>query len=252
MVPPMTSVAVSPSRLARTWSPWVSTTEAKVTCGRPRRSASIAGTTLMPASVEAMPHMIRSAGPTFSIALASTSEVAMASEPAMASSMTWMPLSAPICSALRTASTAFSGPMHSAVTSVSSPAFSLIWRACSTAYSSSSDRSPSTPTRSTVLSDSNCRSAVASGTYFTQTTMFIRVMAGYGPSCALGCGREATAESTSAVHTVTVGNLTVPDTGGVRVARRGRRAGRRRGRRARPAPSWPGHWSSPGCPRRGR
>ena len=34
----------------------------------------------------------------------------MASEPAIASSTTWTPLSAPICSALRTASTAFSGP----------------------------------------------------------------------------------------------------------------------------------------------
>ena len=119
----MTSVAVSPSRLMRTWSPWVSTTEASVTCGRPRRSASIAGTTLIEPSVEAMPHMTRrpAGSPTFSIALASTSEVATASEPAIASSMTWTPLSAPICSALRTASTAFSGPTQSAVTSVSSP-----------------------------------------------------------------------------------------------------------------------------------
>ena len=43
MVPPMTSVAVSPSRLTRTWSPCVSTTEASVTCGTPSRSASMAG-----------------------------------------------------------------------------------------------------------------------------------------------------------------------------------------------------------------
>ena len=114
----------------------------------------------------------------------------------MASSETRMPLSAPICRALRTASTAFSGPMQSAVTSVSSPAFSFSWSACSTAYSSSSDSSPSTPTRSTVLSDSNCRSAVASGTYFTQTTMFMVVTAPQGPSCALGIDREATLAST--------------------------------------------------------
>ena len=53
------------------------------TDGRLSRSASMAGTTLMPASVDAMPHMTRSAGPIFSTALASTSEVAMASEPAM-------------------------------------------------------------------------------------------------------------------------------------------------------------------------
>ncbi len=76
----MTSVAVSPSRLMRTWSPCDSTTEAKVTWGRSRRSASIAGTTEPEASVEAMPHMTRSTGfsaPAFSMALASTSEVAM-------------------------------------------------------------------------------------------------------------------------------------------------------------------------------
>ena len=30
IVPPTTSVAVSPSRLIRTWSPWASTTEASV------------------------------------------------------------------------------------------------------------------------------------------------------------------------------------------------------------------------------
>ena len=113
--------------------------------------------------------------PIFSTALASTSEVAIASEPAIASSTTWTPLSAPICSALRTASTAFSGPTvrRGDLGVVGSSAFSLIWSACSTAYSSSSDSRPSTPTRSTVLSDSNCRSAVASGTYFTQTTMFM-------------------------------------------------------------------------------
>ena len=103
----------------------------------------------------------------------------MASEPAIASSTTWTPLSAPICSALRTASTACSGPTQSAVTSTSSAfsAFSLIWSACSTAYSSSSDSRPSTPTRSTVLSSSKCRSPVASGTYFTQTTIFMAATA---------------------------------------------------------------------------
>ena len=99
----------------------------------------------------------------------------MASEPAIASSETWTPLSAPICSALRTASTAFSGPTVTAVTVTSSgfSAFSLSRSACSTAYSSSSDSSPSTPTRSTVLSASKCRSAVASGTYFTQTMIVV-------------------------------------------------------------------------------
>ncbi len=43
------------------------------------------------------------------------------------------------------------------------------------AYSSSSESSPSTPTRSVVLSlSTKVRSAWASGTYLTQTTMFMR------------------------------------------------------------------------------
>ena len=80
------------------------------------------------------------------------------------------------------ASEASSGPTVSAVTVTSSPsAFSLSCSACSTAYSSSSESRPGTPTRSTVLSDSKCRSAVASGTYFTQTTMFIGHVALGGP-----------------------------------------------------------------------
>ena len=87
IVAPTTSVAASPSRLIRTWSPWVSTTDASVTCGSPSRSASIAGTTLIAPSVEAIPHTTRSTfadSPSFSTALASTSEVPIASEPAIA------------------------------------------------------------------------------------------------------------------------------------------------------------------------
>ena len=70
-----------------------------------------------------MPHTTRSTSPTsiFSIAAASTLEVAIASEPAIASSTTCTPLSAPICSALRIASVAFSGPTQSTVTSVLVP-----------------------------------------------------------------------------------------------------------------------------------
>src|SRR5690349_17240740 len=127
----------------------------------------------------------------------------------MASSTTWTPESAPICSALRTASTAFSGPTVSAVTVMSSPSrFSRNCRACSTAYSSSSDSRPSTPTRSTVLSSSNLRSAVASGTYFTQTTMFMVVWP-RGPSCALGCGYEVTGRSAATGMAIRVRSLTV-------------------------------------------
>src|SRR6478609_9598293 len=103
----------------------------------------------------------------------------------MASSTTWTPESAPIWSDLRTASSAFS-----------------------TAYSSSSDNNPSTPTRSTVKSSSNLRSAVASGTYFTQTTMFMVVWP-RGPSCALGCGYEVTGRSASTGMAIRVRSLTV-------------------------------------------
>ncbi len=123
-------------------------------------------------SVEAMPVTTRSTSPIFLMASASTSEVAMASEPWMASSLTCTPLWAPICRAFLMASAAASGPTVSTVTSPS-PA-STIFRASSTAYSSSSDSRPSTFSRSVVLSDAlNVRSAWASGTYLTQTTMFM-------------------------------------------------------------------------------
>src|SRR5680860_47814 len=177
-VPSTTSVAVSPSRRIFTFEPSTVISEPKVTCGTPSRSASIAGTTLIDPSVEAIPHTTRSQGlslPVFLIASASTSDVASASEPAIPSSTTWTPLSAPICRPFRIASAASAGPTVNTVT-VTSPSapslcFCLICNACSMAYSSSSDNRPSTPSRSTVLSDSKCRSAVASGTYFTQTTM---------------------------------------------------------------------------------
>ena len=72
----MTSVAVSPSRLIRNSLPCDSITEPSVTCGRSRRSASIAGTTLPVASVDAIPHITTSTSPIFWIAAASTCEVA--------------------------------------------------------------------------------------------------------------------------------------------------------------------------------
>src|ERR1035437_9393552 len=77
------------------------------------------------------------------------------------------------------ASAALSEPMVSTVTLLSSPpsdpaALSASLRPASIAYSSSSESSPSTPNRSVVLSDSlNVGSDWASGTYLTQTTMFI-------------------------------------------------------------------------------
>ena len=147
-----------------------------MTCGRPRRSASIAGTTPMTPSVEAIPVSTSSGAPSvaFLTASARMSEVATASEPWIASSLTWTPLWAPICRAFLIASAAPAGPTVTTVTSPS-PAASTSFRASSTAYSSSSESSPSTPSRSMVLSDSrNVRSDWASGTCLTQTTMFMR------------------------------------------------------------------------------
>src|SRR4051794_21735227 len=85
--------------------------------------------------------------------------------------MTCTALSAPIDSALRMVSTAFSGPIDRTVTSP--PCASLILSASSTAYSSSSFMTPSTLSRSTVLSEPSFFSAHVSGTCFTQTTMFM-------------------------------------------------------------------------------
>ena len=132
------------------------------------------GTTPIAPSVELMPVRMRSGLPIFLTACARISEVAAASEPWIASSLTCTPAWAPICSAFLMASAALSGPTVSTVT-VLSPASgpSARLRADSMAYSSSSESRPSTPNRSVVLSDSlNVGSDVASGTYFTQTTMF--------------------------------------------------------------------------------
>ncbi len=88
----------------------------------------------------------------------------------MSSSFTCTALSAPIDNALRSASFASSGPTVSTVTSA--PSFAAAIRnACSTPYSSNSERSPSTESRSVVRSSAKRRSPVASGTYFTQTTI---------------------------------------------------------------------------------
>src|SRR5450631_2912075 len=83
------------------------------------------------------------------------------------------------------ASAALSGPTVRTVTVLSpdpAPALSVSFRPASIAYSSSSESRPSTPNRSVVMSDSlNVRSDWASGTYLTQTTMFIA-----GSSSSLG------------------------------------------------------------------
>src|SRR4051812_23949189 len=131
----------------------------------------MAGTTLIRASVDSTPRITRSCS-IVPNALARAYDVASASEPCNAGSTMCTALSAPIDSALRMVSTAFSGPMLSTVTSP--PCASLIFSASSTAYSSSSFMTPSTLARSTVLSSElSFFSAHVSGTCFTQTTMFM-------------------------------------------------------------------------------
>src|SRR6266568_694049 len=180
-VPSTVSLEASPSRRIRTVEPPTVTSEPSVTAGRPSRSATIAGTTPIAPSVDSIPNTTRSCS-SLPSAVASTSEVATASEPWIASSTTCTPASAPICSAFFTASAACSGPTVSTVTSMSGPSpdpASLMARAASTAFSSSSDNNPSTPARSTVLSSGRKRrSAVASGTNFAQTTIFMSLLLG--------------------------------------------------------------------------
>src|SRR3954452_24536767 len=167
-----TSYPVSVSRSIFTVPSPTSTLRAKVSWAAPSRSASIAGTTLIRASVDSTPRMTRSWSIVAS-AFASAYDVARASDPWRAGSTTWTALSAPMDSALRMVSTALSGPMLKTVTSPL-PCASLIFSASSTAYSSSSFMTPSTLARSTVLSSElSFFSAHVSGTCFTQTTMFM-------------------------------------------------------------------------------
>ncbi len=105
-----TSVAVSPSRRLRTGRPRLDDSEASVTCGSPAARPASPGP--RPSRRRSRPCR-RSPGRTsrpFSIALASTSEVPIASVPCDRVVDTWTPLSAPIGSALRSASSASSGP----------------------------------------------------------------------------------------------------------------------------------------------
>ena len=162
----------------RTVEPSTSTFCAKVTCGRPSRSATMAGTTLMRASVDSEPKTMRSK-PRPSRTLASAAEVAMASEPCSASSTRCMPASAPMLSALRIVSAARSGPIET--TTTSPPEASAMRRHSSTAYSSSSLRTPSADSRSRVESEAcSFFSAQVSGTCLTQTAIFTITPHGFG------------------------------------------------------------------------
>ena len=95
--------------------------------------------------------------------------VATRSEPAAASSLTSTARSAPIASALRSESAAFSGPIDTTTTSVSDSPFRR--NASSTAFVSKRLSAPS-PERSSRFEPGSIR-AEPSGTCFTQTAIFI-------------------------------------------------------------------------------
>ena len=98
--------------------------------------------------------------------------VATRSEPAAASSAINTARSAPIASALRSELTARSGPIETITTSPS-PVASFSRSASSTAFASNAFSAPS-PERSRRFVAASIRlCAVASGTSFTQTAIFI-------------------------------------------------------------------------------
>ena len=97
--------------------------------------------------------------------------MATRSEPATAASVTSTARSAPIASALRSDSIAFSGPTET--TTTSPPRASLMRSASSTAFTSVALSAPSPVRSSRFVAGSMRRVAVASGTCFTQTAIFI-------------------------------------------------------------------------------
>ena len=174
----ISSTPASVTRVIETFFPAGSTStfDAKVNCAASSRSASIAGTTLIRASVDSVPQITRSKPP-FSITAASTAEVASASAPASFASVIKIASFAPIDKALRTASVARSGPIEITVTVLGPPSSlppcaSAIRSASSTAYSSRSLRTASTFSRSRIPL-TIFFSAHESGTCLTQTAIFI-------------------------------------------------------------------------------
>ena len=153
----MSAVAASPSRRPVTVPSVDRHLGGKVTCGQPSRSASIAGTTPMVPSVEAMPQMTRSCrssrSPWPAPARCRARRCRGSRRPRRGRA-----LSAPIGRRLAQRVLGLLGPdrQHGDLGVVA--AASAICSACSTAYSSSSDSSPSTSSRSTVWSSAKFRS----------------------------------------------------------------------------------------------
>ena len=98
--------------------------------------------------------------------------MATRSEPAAASSETRTARSAPIASALRSELSARSGPIETTTTSPS-PVASFSRSASSTAFASNAFSAPSPERSSRFVPGSIRLCAVASGTSFTQTAIFI-------------------------------------------------------------------------------
>jgi hypothetical protein len=141
----------SVSRSIVTFAPSTRSVRALVSWGSASSSASMAGTAPVVPSLASSPARIRSNSPTVPITLASALAVCTAHEPCSAGSVRCTARSTPMDSALRMASVARCGPMHTAVTSP--PCASCSCRAASTARSLISSSTASADARSSVKSD---------------------------------------------------------------------------------------------------
>ena len=166
------------------------TSLAKVSCGSPRRSASIAGTTLIRASVDsrAEQHEVERARRP-SIALASASEVASASEPCSASSSDVEALSAPIDSALRIVSVA-GVRAHGEHGHLAAVRLLELQRLLDGVLVHLVHHGVVAARSSVLSTGSSFFSAQVSGTCFTQTTMFMRLPISYRDGCAHPASRR--------------------------------------------------------------
>jgi len=169
-VPWITSCAPSTGFTAFTFLPSISTFVMIVNCGMSRSSARIAPTCPESSSIARCPQNITSCGIPL-IAAANTDAVPYASALLNAGSLMWIPLSAPIASAVRIVSIARAGPTDTIVTSP--PNFSFRRSASSTPNSSYGFITHLIPPSS--IPDPSAFTLICasvSGTCFTHATIF--------------------------------------------------------------------------------
>ena len=137
----------------------------------PRRCATAGGICPVSPSVDCRPVKTRSTEPIFSIALANIFPVANVSEPAILSSDTRTPLSAPMAIPSRIASAAVAIPMEIRVTVP--PTLSLTAKAASIACKSTGFNIDGAPIRTRLLVFGSSSISETDGTCLTNTAIFI-------------------------------------------------------------------------------